>query len=326
MSRSTGPSRNRCSITPEDLERAQQLLRADLGHRRRRPPLLVHRAAFAARRRHVDHAAGRCGPPSPSARPSRKMSSSGCAQIPTIVPSAAVSVHRSPSSVACGRKSAARRRRTRHPCSTHAPRSPVDDLVEGYASAMIVLIRSLSESGTDTLGTSRRDELLQVLAELRAIQARASNPKVVVDARREIGVHLAVEVRLDLEEGLGASGSTLTHRRILAPWPSPTTPSRALSFPDADRLITVPIGVSMISAISLYEKPSTSASRTGSRKRSGSDSTASFTAWSGMRVEHRLSRPSPRRFARRAGRRGTTRRHRLGPPRSAARAASCDRC
>src|SRR4029079_6531913 len=81
-----------------------------------------------------------------------------------------------------------------------------------------------------------RDALRQVREERRAVQTRGAAGQVVGDACRQIGIHLAVEVRLDLEEGLGTVGSTLTftHRRILAPWPFPTTPSRALSFPDAD--------------------------------------------------------------------------------------------
>src|SRR4029079_1391902 len=160
----------------------------------------------------------------------KKMSSSGCAQTPRIVPSAAVSCIGPPLRSRCGKHAPGRE--GLHPCS-HAP---------SHAGARALRVGDdrtdpVAERLRDVLlDAARRDDLLQVLAELRAVQARGAAGQVVGDACRQIGIHLAVEVRLDLEEGLGTVGSTLTftHRRILAPWPFPTTPSRALSFPDAD--------------------------------------------------------------------------------------------
>src|SRR5437868_3516898 len=147
------------------------------------------------------------------------MSSSGCAQIPRIVPSAAVSCIGPPVRSRGGKHAPGGA--GRHPCS-HAPSHAAagalrlgDDRADPVAERL----------GHVLLDTARRDDLLQVLAELRAVQARGTTGQVVGDARREVAIHLAVEEGLDLEEGLGTVGSTLTltHRRILAPWPFPTT-------------------------------------------------------------------------------------------------------
>ena len=230
MSRSTGPSRNRCSITPEDLEGAQQLLRADLAHRLRRPPLLVHRAALAARRGHVDDplaaADGRRHQPGRAGRCRRP----GCAQIAEDRAELCRVVHRAPCRSRRG-KACPRRGRPSSVLTRTLTRSPRAS--RGYASAMIVLIRSRSASGTSRSIHRVATSSFRCLRNSARSRHGEQPRQVVGDARREVGIHLAVEVRLDLEEGLGTVRSTLTHRRILAPWPSPTTPSRALSFPDA---------------------------------------------------------------------------------------------
>src|SRR6478752_2750180 len=229
MSTSTGPSRNRCSITPRiSSDRSSSFVRTSPidsgGHRSSSIEPPSPRVAVTSTTRWPLRTAVAISPAD------KKMSSSGCAQIPRIVPSAAVSCIKPPVRSRGGKHAPGGA--GRHPCAhppSHAAACALrlsDDRADPVAERL----------GHVLLDAARRDDLLQVLAELRAVQTRRTAGQVVGDARCEVRIHLAVEVRLDLEEGLGTVGSTLTftHRRVLAPWPSPTTPSRALSFPGAD--------------------------------------------------------------------------------------------
>src|SRR5881397_935054 len=117
-------------------------------------------------------------------------------------------------------------------------------------------------------------ELLDVLVDAVLLETR----RAVVDVGAQRGVPLgaafAVEEQVDVGERLFAAdlvGRTLAHvvhrpaTSSLAPRMKPrsraTSASRSRSWarPRCRRDITVPMGVSMISAISLYAKPSTSA-------------------------------------------------------------------
>ncbi|OLT06389.1 hypothetical protein BJF90_16435 [Pseudonocardia sp. CNS-004] len=69
----------------------------------------------------------------------------------------------------------------------------------------------------------------------------------------------------------------------------PVSRSRSCRLPRCSRDITVPMGVPMMSAISLYAKPSTSARYTAIRKSSGSCCSAAFTSLSGSRSSASIS-------------------------------------
>src|SRR3954447_9477963 len=150
------------------------------------------------------------------------------------------------------------------------------------------------------LGARPCHQCLHGPLEVVLLQAGPALVEMVLDLR-EVGVRqLVVDEEEHPLEDLGAvlvlGGTTRSGARGLAHRPSPFAAvaadrprlrayswsmSRSCRRPRCSRDITVPIGVSMISAISLYGKPSTSARYTASRKSSGSCWRASLTSLSG---------------------------------------------
>src|SRR6185436_3109565 len=140
---------------------------------------------------------------------------------------------------------------------------------------------------TRTLGGQ---ELLELLVEAVLGQARLTLIEVALQQLAPGRVTLVVQEEPHLRQHLRAVRlvrPTAAHEETSCPRRKPR--SRAVSVrmsrswrrPRCSRDITVPIGVPMISAISLYAKPSTSARYTAMRNSSGMRCSASFTSESG---------------------------------------------
>ena len=137
-----------------------------------------------------------------------------------------------------------------------------------------------------------RDQRLDGALQVVLLQARPALVEVVLDLG-EVGVGSSLSMKKKTrsstsEQSLSWGLPQLMTRPPSRPPPgrcgpgrSPASISRSWRRPRCSRDITVPIGVSMISAISLYGKPSTSARYTASRKSSGSRCRASLTSLSG---------------------------------------------
>src|SRR5262245_8724100 len=178
MSTSTGPSRKRCSETPRiSRDRRSSCVRTSPidsgGHRSSSIEPPSPRVAVTSTTRFPNETAVAIRPAE------RKMSSSGSAQMPTLVPSDAMSVI-DPPGRSSERKSAA-----------DAPDTPSEP--RPVPSALVDQLRDALEEriGHGTLGTSVAHELLEMFAELRAIEARGAIAEVVLDPLGHRRVDLA---------------------------------------------------------------------------------------------------------------------------------------
>ena len=148
------------------------------------------------------------------------------------------------------------------------------------------------------------DDLAQLGLEVEDLEAVRAAVEMALDVHAELALGLAVEVRVHLAQDVvavthgslglvcrlvGRFGSSAAHRSCQAAGcarsAKPNNRRSSPFLPRWRRLITVPIGMSRISAISLYEKPSTSARRTATRNCSGRSSSASFTSVVGEPLE-----------------------------------------
>ena len=130
------------------------------------------------------------------------------------------------------------------------------------------------------------DDQLQLGMEVERLEALGAVLEVTADVGHGLVAQLPVEEGLQLAQRLVAISHPSFHPApCVAGCPASPRDSAysnndfCIAFlPRCSRDMTVPIGMSRISAISLYEKPSTSASSTGSRKFSGRSSSACLTS------------------------------------------------
>ncbi len=112
------------------------------------------------------------------------------------------------------------------------------------------------------LRAAASDQQTHRVLHLEVVQARLAGHQVLADLVGLSGRQLVVVERVQAAEHVGAVLELRRHRRprqVRARGRSPRGTTRSWLRPRFSRDITVPIGVPMISAISLYEKPSTSA-------------------------------------------------------------------
>ena len=220
MSTSTGPSRNRCSSTP----RTSRLRRISI----------VRTSAM----RSDGQRSSSIEPPSPRVAVTST----------TRFPACAADGHRVRTRGRCRRRGAPTPRG-----SCRAPAWSLSTAPTGGSSSRD-LMRCSSAEGTVVARALRADHDLHVSSELRALHAGVAVGQVHLDLLLHRDVELTVEERLDLH---GASPCTWARSQASSSSTSPR--SFAVShnafwsafLPRCNRDITVPIGVSMISAISL---------------------------------------------------------------------------
>src|SRR4249920_3542107 len=158
------------------------------------------------------------------------MSSSGCAQTNSSVPSRSMLIAPPGSSRGEDRVGAGVCR-TAPGRASEALRGGMDVEARGLAARHELidpLLQALRQLAFGTLGPH---EVLQMLLERRSVGTRPASREVPFDLRTEIGVQFVIEESLDLTERLFALGPAVNHRQVPVPWLFPTTPARALSFP-----------------------------------------------------------------------------------------------
>src|ERR1700687_652638 len=136
------------------------------------------------------------------------------------------------------------------------------------------------------------DQQLELGLEVERVQTRTAFLEVALDMRLALGRELAVEEVIEGVDRLLTLHTELevvVHSHLSRSATSPRRiPKSYNAFCNAflhrcNRLMTVPMGTWRIWAISLYEKPSTSASSTAIRNCSGRASSARFTSSSAKR-------------------------------------------